>query len=79
MFVVAFFLQLAAAVKYRDCGTSGITINSVLVTPCPKEPCELVHGQTYKIEVDFDESVNNIYFWVVSKKNLGIQCSCFVS
>ena len=57
MKLFAVFVQLCAAVKYRDCGSSGITIQSVNVTPCPHEPCELFHGQTYAIEIDFTEQV----------------------
>ena len=57
MLLFAFFVQFCTAVRYRDCGTTGITIKQVLVTPCPTEPCELIHGQTYSIEVDFEEQV----------------------
>ena len=58
MLLFGIFIQICYAVKYRDCGTNGITIKQVSVTPCPTEPCELIHGQTYSIEIDFNEQVN---------------------
>lgn len=45
--------KLQNAVKFRDCGSSGMSVQSVEVTPCAVQPCELFHGQNYSISVDF--------------------------
>ena len=29
------------------------------MTPCPVEPCELHHGQSYKIDIDFQEEIED--------------------
>jgi len=47
------------AVRYKDCGTTGMKINDIKVTPCPVEPCELHHGQDYSIDINFDEQVED--------------------
>jgi Niemann-Pick C2 protein len=59
MLIFGFLAGLTAAVKFKDCGSDGLTIKSVNITPCAREPCELVHGQTYAIEIDFDEQVED--------------------
>merc|ERR1711876_95432 len=52
-------LAMTNAVRYKDCGTEGITLESVDVTPCPIEPCELHKGSNYSIAVHFDENIED--------------------
>jgi len=52
-------LAMTNAVRYKDCGTEGITLESVDVTPCPIEPCELHKGSNYSIAVHFDEDIED--------------------
>ena len=57
LFDFACFFASAYAVKFKDCGSDGIAVKDVSITPCPKEPCELIHGQNYSIKIDFEEQV----------------------
>jgi|ERR1711953_37293 len=54
-----FFSNPVESVRYKDCGTVGIKIGAISVTPCPKEPCELHHGQSYRIDIDFEEDIED--------------------
>ncbi|XP_040268286.1 NPC intracellular cholesterol transporter 2 [Bufo bufo] len=38
---------------YKDCGCQQGKLISVDVSPCPKQPCPLVRGSTYTINVTF--------------------------
>ncbi|CAH1262677.1 NPC intracellular cholesterol transporter 2-like [Branchiostoma lanceolatum] len=63
VFIIAFVASavLAEPVKYLDCGSKVGQIVSVDVTPCPKEPCDLIKGGNTTIAVKFTskEVVNN--------------------
>ena len=50
------FLGFASAVKFRDCGTTGVDLLAVNVSPCATDPCELHHGQSYSIDIHFAEN-----------------------
>ena len=50
--------KLKNAVKFRDCGSDGMVVQNVEVTPCDVQPCELFHGQNYSISVDFTSQVS---------------------
>jgi len=52
-------LAAANAVRYKDCGTEGIQLENIEVTPCPVEPCELHKGQNYSIAVHFTEDIED--------------------
>jgi len=59
LFDFACFFASTYAVKFKDCGSDGITVKDVSITPCPKEPCELIHGQNYSIKIDFEEQISD--------------------
>merc|ERR1711990_348261 len=54
-----YFYNPVESVRFKDCGTVGIKIDNIKVTPCPVEPCELHHGQSYKIDIDFQEEIED--------------------
>ncbi|XP_041121219.1 NPC intracellular cholesterol transporter 2-like isoform X2 [Polyodon spathula] len=46
-------VSVAEPIKYLDCGSIVGKISSVDVSPCPKQPCELVKGESYTVNVTF--------------------------
>ncbi|XP_069807010.1 NPC intracellular cholesterol transporter 2 [Dendropsophus ebraccatus] len=44
---------LCEPLVYKDCGCDRGKLISVDVSPCPKQPCPLVRGSTYTINVTF--------------------------
>ena len=67
LFDFALFVASTYAVKFKDCGSDGIAVKDVSITPCPKEPCELIHGQNYSIKINFEEQV--FFYHEVKYKN----------
>ncbi|XP_041132389.1 NPC intracellular cholesterol transporter 2-like isoform X1 [Polyodon spathula] len=46
-------VSVAEPIKYLDCGSVVGKISSVDVSPCLKQPCELVKGESYTVNVTF--------------------------
>ncbi|KAM3919583.1 NPC intracellular cholesterol transporter 2 isoform 1-T2 [Leptodactylus fuscus] len=44
---------LSEPLVYKDCGCTQGKLMSVDVSPCPKQPCPLMKGKTYTINVTF--------------------------
>ncbi|XP_053331607.1 NPC intracellular cholesterol transporter 2 [Spea bombifrons] len=44
---------IAEPLVYKDCGCVKGTLVTVDVSPCPKQPCPLVKGETYTVNVTF--------------------------
>lgn len=80
LFTIFYILASAYAVKFKDCGSDGITVKDVKITPCTKEPCELVHGQSYSIDINFEEQViqNEWSDLLMYGRYLGSQSAVFV-
>ncbi|XP_006865670.1 PREDICTED: epididymal secretory protein E1 [Chrysochloris asiatica] len=45
--------SLAERVKFQDCGSVVGVVQEVNVSPCPTQPCQLVRGQSYSVNVTF--------------------------
>ncbi|XP_021340671.1 epididymal secretory protein E1-like [Mizuhopecten yessoensis] len=44
---------LANPITFKDCGSTGATIQSVDVSGCTAEPCHLVHGTNATVSVNY--------------------------
>ncbi|XP_030070854.1 NPC intracellular cholesterol transporter 2 [Microcaecilia unicolor] len=53
-------LSWAELVDFKDCGSVDGKIVAVDVTPCPTEPCQLVRGTDYTINVTFSSNVESV-------------------
>ncbi|KAM5273582.1 NPC intracellular cholesterol transporter 2 [Ctenodactylus gundi] len=49
----------AEPVRYEDCGSKVGIIKEVNVSPCTTQPCELVKGQAYSVNVTFTSSTQS--------------------
>ncbi|KAM9646071.1 NPC intracellular cholesterol transporter 2 [Trichechus inunguis] len=45
--------SLAEPVFFKDCGSVVGVIKEVNVSPCPTQPCQLLKGQSYSVNVTF--------------------------
>ncbi|XP_008058371.1 epididymal secretory protein E1 [Carlito syrichta] len=43
----------AEPVHFRDCGSQVGVIKELNVNPCPTQPCQLIKGQSYSVNVTF--------------------------
>lgn len=46
-------------VHFKDCGSTVGVIKEVNVSPCPTQPCELMKGQSYSVNVTFTSSTES--------------------
>ncbi|XP_032044344.1 NPC intracellular cholesterol transporter 2 [Aythya fuligula] len=50
---------LAEPLRFVDCGSKDGSIQEVNVSPCPTQPCQLVKGTSYSINVTFSSKIES--------------------
>ncbi|OON21855.1 ML domain protein, partial [Opisthorchis viverrini] len=54
LFSAAFYVPcLPYSISYTDCGSVDITVISVSIEPCDREPCTLIRGTTVSVVIRF--------------------------
>ncbi|XP_045144112.1 NPC intracellular cholesterol transporter 2 [Echinops telfairi] len=51
--------SIAEPVGFRDCGSVVGTVQEVDVSPCPNQPCQLIKGQSYSVNVTFTSKTSS--------------------
>ncbi|XP_075387057.1 NPC intracellular cholesterol transporter 2 [Tenrec ecaudatus] len=51
--------SVAQPVKFLDCGSVVGTVQEVNVSPCPIQPCQLIKGQSYSVNVTFTSKTDS--------------------
>ncbi|KAG7280694.1 hypothetical protein CRUP_004494 [Coryphaenoides rupestris] len=55
LLVSAVAFTCAEPVKYIDCGSAVGSVSMVDIVPCPRQPCQLHRGQSYAVNVTFQQ------------------------